>query len=293
VVLATRDRARLLGRALESLLALEHVRDELELVVVDNGSTDATRQVIDEVAARAPLPVRGVFEPRRGLSSARNRGLREARGRWVLFTDDDQLVCPRIVREHLRVASAHGVRVVQGAIELAFPDGRPEWLRGGFDAMLGRTRPRAEGLTDDELYGGNLFLARELFQSAAPFREDLGKGRSGWAEDVELGRRLRAHGERVAFAPEAKVVHVIERDRVTAGHIRRSAFDKGVSDGLMAPGRFGGTSVAARAALAAATQASASLVGRALRDPHRALLGEALALNRLGRAVGALRGART
>ena len=60
-----------------------------ELVVVDNRSTDATRAVVEEEGARAPWPVRYVYEPMQGLCAARNRAIHEARGRWLAFIDDD------------------------------------------------------------------------------------------------------------------------------------------------------------------------------------------------------------
>ncbi len=85
VVVCTRDRAESLRRALRSVLAMDY--PDFELVVVDNAPrTSATRDVVDELADPR---VRYVLEPRPGLSCARNRGVAEARGEIVAFTDDD------------------------------------------------------------------------------------------------------------------------------------------------------------------------------------------------------------
>ena len=93
VAICTQNRADSLARTLESLCAMRCVpASEYEVVVVDNGSTDHTAKVCNEFAAR--LPIRYFFEEQRGLSVARNRAIREARGRYICWTDDDVTVGP-------------------------------------------------------------------------------------------------------------------------------------------------------------------------------------------------------
>src|SRR6476661_3558101 len=90
VVVATYDRARLLGATLEALAA-QRVPAGLdwEIVVVDNASRDGTAELIRWFAKGSPVPVRAAFEARQGVSHARNRGIAEARGAILAFTDDD------------------------------------------------------------------------------------------------------------------------------------------------------------------------------------------------------------
>lgn len=237
IVLCTRDRARLLERALESLLGIDYPQEDFELVLVDNASSDRTPELAAAFAKRAPFAVHVVRETRIGLSAARNRGVREASGRYVLFTDDDQLVDPAILGELRRVAERHAASVVQGAIELRFAAPCPAWLTGKLREMLGETPERPEGPGDIELFGGNLLVRRDVFDKLEGFREDLGKGRAGYSEDSELGRRLRAGGHAVAFAPGARIYHVIEADRTTRAFFRRMAYAKGRSHGLLDKGQ--------------------------------------------------------
>ena len=107
IVLCTRNRAELLAHALASLQLIDYPKEQVELVLVDNGSTDATREVVENSAVRFPFAVRYVYEVEPGLSVARNRGISEARGRFLLFTDDDQLVDPAILREFAEVAGRY------------------------------------------------------------------------------------------------------------------------------------------------------------------------------------------
>jgi len=285
IVLCTRNRAVLLGDALESLRGIQYPPSEFELVLVDNASTDDTPEVARRFAAGSPFSVECVFETKRGLSAARNRGIQSSRGRYLVFTDDDQLVDPQILIEHERVAEKYGSRVVQGAIALRFSGPRPEWLYGKLAAWLGETEPLAEGPQPVALYGGNLCLRKDLFRDFAAFREDLGKGAAGFSEDTELANRLRAAGEEVVFAPAARVYHVIGPDRVTPAFFRRSSFEKGRSHGRLGYGDRGPLRVGARAALDAALLGLEGLAFELLRDRHRSLVAESGAAFDLGRVV--------
>src|SRR5438445_13898566 len=91
IVVCTQNRAEALRGALASLSELAKTNFTYEIVVIDNGSTDHTPQVVAAAAVEAKHPLRGVSEPEKGIVPARNRGIRESRGRWIAFFDDDQL----------------------------------------------------------------------------------------------------------------------------------------------------------------------------------------------------------
>jgi len=234
VVLCTRNRAQLLPRALASLAALEHEPPSVELLVVDNGSSDDTPRILADFAASAPLATEVLHEPKPGLSTARNRALAVARGRRLLFTDDDQEVDPRWLREHARVADAHDAEAQLGTIALRFTGDRPHWLHGELAEVLGQTRNRPEGPSDLQLYGGNMLLNRDLLRRLGGFREDLGKGTVGYSEDTELTHRLAAEGIGIVFAPTAIVHHLIDDDRTHPGFFVKNSHDKGLSDSVIA-----------------------------------------------------------
>src|SRR4029453_9793931 len=91
-------RAASLARTLDSLAEAEPPRASWEVVVVDNGSEDDTQQVI--ARSRPGLPLRGVLEPRPGVSHARNRGVAAAAGEYLIWTDDDVTVCRDWLRSY-------------------------------------------------------------------------------------------------------------------------------------------------------------------------------------------------
>jgi GT2 family glycosyltransferase len=287
VILCTRNRAHLLRAALASLAEIDYPADRCEIVIVDNGSSDDTAAVVRAASERAPLALRYVFEARPGLSVARNRGAEEAAGEYVSFTDDDQLVDKAILREYRRVVNRYGARVVQGSIELLFPEGRPAWIRSDLAAVLGQTSELPEGPADIELYGGNMLFSRDVLRAAGGFREDLGKGASGYCEDSELTERVRRLNESIVYAPSARVFHVIGPDRSTPRFFRHNSFEKGLSQGLIA-----GHSLP-RVAASLMPSLLSSALGAALfsvtGDQHRSIRAQARAANLLGRLVGRAR----
>src|SRR5690349_14130582 len=93
VAICSLNRAESLRRTLTSLTAMRIPADlAWETLVVNNEGTDHTDQVIDSFVGR--LPIRRAMEPRRGLSNARNRAIDEARGDYIIWTDDDVVVDP-------------------------------------------------------------------------------------------------------------------------------------------------------------------------------------------------------
>ncbi|MBP2676697.1 MAG: glycosyl transferase family 2, partial [Deltaproteobacteria bacterium] len=107
VVICTRNRAESLNRTLLRFSSIP-IPGEIswEIVVVDNGSTDSTRSVIEEFRESSGLDVRYVHEQEPGLSRARNRGLREAKGKMIAFTDDDIIVDANWITEILKESRA-------------------------------------------------------------------------------------------------------------------------------------------------------------------------------------------
>lgn len=284
IILCTRNRAALLRDALESALEIDYPPDRFELVLVDNGSSDDTAAVTDSAARRAPFPLRYVFEERPGLSIARNRGIRESKGEHVSFTDDDQLVDKAILREFRRVIDRYGARVIQGNIELHFPAGRPAWIRGELATVLGKTFDVPEGPADIDLYGGNMLLSRGMLEAAGAFREDLGKGASGYCEDIELTHRVRQMGEPIVYAPGARIYHVIGPERSTPEFFRQNSFEKGVSYGLLAEKGLLRLAVGSLPRLVRSAGAAAFFA--AAGDPHRSIVAQSRVANLLGRIVG-------
>ena len=118
VVVPVRNGEETIGVCLRALLATDYPLDRREILVVDNGSTDRTAELIH------PFPVRRLWEPERGASNARNRGIRDSRGEIVAFIDADCGATKRWLREMVHCFEDDCVGGVAGEI-LAYPPRSP------------------------------------------------------------------------------------------------------------------------------------------------------------------------
>ena len=228
IVVCTYNRADLLRGALESLAALRTLgRWRYEIVVVDNASTDDTSRVIEAASRRGAVPVRGVREPRKGVSCARNCGIRAARGRWIAFFDDDQIADPCWLLELLGTAERMGVRCVGGAVSLLMSESALVQLPTVCRHLLGEsaalTAPRrfSRKLT---AMTGNLLIHRTVFDEIGLFDETLREA----GEDTDLSRRMQAAGIIGWFVPAAIVQHVVPPYRLEESYFRWTSLRNGM-----------------------------------------------------------------
>jgi glycosyltransferase involved in cell wall biosynthesis len=189
VVIATKDRQEYLRRTLESLEGQTHA-PPFEVIVVDNGSADETKSVVEACAGRS-IAVRYLSEPQPNRGKARNRGAQVAGGRYILFCDDDVWLPPAWVAAH-EAAQKGDDEVVNGPI-LNVPS---------YDA---RPLPTLANYSRAFLCTCNASLSREAFFRAGGFDETFDL--YGW-EDTELGVRLRLANYRWRFAWDAFLWHV-------------------------------------------------------------------------------------
>jgi GT2 family glycosyltransferase len=234
VVVCTYNRCQSLAKALSSVAAQTPPESvDWEVLVVDNNSSDQTRDVVEEFCRRQPSRFRYVFEPNQGLSHARNAGIREARGQVLAFMDDDVTVEPTWLQNltaalHNREWAGAGGRILP---EQTFSP--PRWLSvEGPYALLPLAffdRGLEAGPLAEPPYGTNMAFRKEMFEKYGGFRTDLGRcaGSTLSNEDTEFGRRLMAAGERLRYEPSAVVYHPAPENRVQKDYFLTWWFDFG------------------------------------------------------------------
>ncbi len=236
IVIPAHDSEKTIAACLDGLFKQTVSRDQCEISVVDDGSRDATRAVVE---ARVPLDhagstsVRVLAQANLGAAAARNLGAREARGEIVLFVDADCVPEQNWIEEMLapfadaEVVGAGGMkRTRQRGIV-------PLFIQMEFDYRYDRVRAQKQF---DFIDSGTAAYRREVFINAGGFDTSLSD-----AEDVDLSYRLAEQGYKMAFAREAvvyhahpesvweywrrKYVYAYWRTRVYARHPRKIATD--------------------------------------------------------------------
>jgi len=221
VVVATHNRCRLLGRVAEAILGQTLSPDRYELLIVDDGSTDGTEALCAELAKRPG--VRYLRQPNRGVASARNRGIREAAGDVVAFTDDDCLVPPDWLAR-LADGYARHPEVVGVGGRLVAP---PDVLRAHAIAHLeDHVARHVYGAGDEEALGGfdcpaggtnNMSYRRSALLDIGGFDESFPP--RVWGEDADLKLRITKAGGCLLYVPVA-VIHL--RDYGLKSFLRQS-----------------------------------------------------------------------
>lgn len=239
VAICTFNRAESLRRTLESLAqAAPPATAGWELIVVDNNSSDHTREVA--AAFSDSLPMRYVFEQEQGLSAARNRAMREFRGDVLLFTDDDVTVDPDwLVHYDRAIAEFPDAAYFGGRVLPLWPNGRPRWLHDESLALLSGllvrfhlgevTRPFQ--VEDPTPYGASFALRRSTITQVGNFNRALGVKAQvpGRGEESEYLSRALAASLQGVYVSDAIVHHWTDPARLGLRYLYRYGVQTGVA----------------------------------------------------------------
>lgn len=236
IIICTYNRAAILVGSLESFFRMTlPSKNEFELLIVDNNSTDETRHVVDQFIEQHQ-EVRYVFEPQPGLSHARNTGIIESHGNIIAFVDDDIFFDPawlievmHFFRDHPEVSCMGGKSIPQ------FSGGRPDWITDDLLTLYGSTNSGDEVkkmVYPEHPFGLNMAFRRKVFDRIGNFGTHLGRKKKNLLSNEESDLFLRIHnaGLIVMYTPNALLYHRIPADRVRKNWIISRYYWQGISD---------------------------------------------------------------
>lgn len=231
VVVCTYNRKELLCKAVDSLIHQQtHGKFTYEIVVIDDGSTDGTDNLIKEIIENTDkIPMRYVYNTGGGIADARNRGIDESCGKWLAFFDDDQWAEPEWLVELYKVALEKRADCVGGTVlpdsgDLAGLELSPlclvclpqltfceNWSQHASNRLPGT---------------GNVLIRKELFESIGGFDARIRYG----GEDTDFFWRARKHGALIWYAPKAVVHHKIFPWRLSHDYFRHRSLRHGLEN---------------------------------------------------------------
>lgn len=241
VIICTYNRAECLRKVLDDLTRQEAV-DHLsfEVIIVDNNSNDATKQICEEYVVVNPEIYHYIHEEKQGKTFALNTGIRASEGDVIAFTDDDVVIDARwlcSIKEAFTInpdCKAFGGRVLP-----LWPEIVPAWImkEGDYKNTSGAIVEHDLGelvksYHEDEMYppcGANMAFSREIFKQYGYFNEELNCGVKSvpMLEDIEFCRRLLRNNENMLYIPDMVICHPVEPARLEKKYLRKHAFKSG------------------------------------------------------------------
>jgi putative methyltransferase (TIGR04325 family) len=246
VIVPTHDRAQSFARTLRSVLELDYPREDLEILVVDDSSTDDTADMVHELDRAAGGPaIRYIRGNDLEVTEARHIGARAADGELLLFIDDDVSLAPQWAKAYASAFATHDdMAAAGGPIRAVWEAPTPEWLIEFIDRKYPYTGgeiqfgplslfERRDGLVVDPrgyFFSANMAIRREVLFDVGGFNPDaLGRVVLGDGE-IGLASKLWARGLSVGYVPEAELHHHITPERMTVRYLRRRMSRQGSVD---------------------------------------------------------------
>ena len=247
VIIPTRNRSVLLEKVLRSLLGQSLSTTEFEVIIVDNGSTDNTKDVVEAFIPLLPN-LRCVYEPYPGLHAGRHRGFQEAQGDILVYADDDIEAFPTWLET---IKACFKEDIAQGDVAIVGGKNLPNFEAPPPDWLLSMWRPNATGdqilgylsildLGDEPksispyfIFGCNFAIRRSVLESAGGFHPDgMPQELIRYRGDGEsyVSQYVQVNGYKALYHPEASVYHWVSANRMTIEYFCRRAYNQGISD---------------------------------------------------------------
>jgi glycosyltransferase involved in cell wall biosynthesis len=230
VIVITRNRARLLPRVLESLVKQDFENDKYEIIVVDNNSDDDTTSIVKKFKREFPNKINYVFEPKVGMSNARNRGAETAKGEILLFIDDDAIASTNWLTSHnFLYQSFPDIVATGGKIELTFLSKRPKWVSKELLVTLGYLDLcNTETIISfpNHPFGVNFSVKKEQLMKLKGFFGEL----KNYNDEKAFFYKLYLNKYIVGYSPKALVYHQIPTSRLRKIFFIKRGIKQGISN---------------------------------------------------------------
>ncbi|MEA3489027.1 MAG: glycosyltransferase [Candidatus Omnitrophota bacterium] len=193
VVVPVLNERELIGRTISSLLDQSYPKEKYEIIIVDNGSNDGTKQIIQK------YPVKFLKERKKSAFSARNKGARAVKGEYIVFMDADCFAGSEWLENLVDVVIQEGASIVAGKIENYI-------VRDNFANKLLAKRCAPEVRKENvqrynSVASGNMIISRRIFEETGFFEI------CGFASDNELSRKVFDSGGKISYTERAVVKH--------------------------------------------------------------------------------------
>lgn len=211
LIIPTYNRKDTLKKCLNAVFNQTYPKTDYEVIVIDDGSTDGTEELVKSLLNDSPCTLRYFKQENKGPAAARNVGIKNANGKIILFIGDDIIATPTLLDEHIKWHKDYSNNNIA---VLGYVTWSPEieitpfmkWLEnGGLQFNFWQIEDKIEVDTQNYFYTCNISLKREfLLENDEFFDEEFPYAAF---EDIELGYRLKKRGMIIKYNKEAVAYH--------------------------------------------------------------------------------------
>jgi len=230
VIICTYNRVELLKGILTTLIEQDLECDHFEVIVVDNNSTDSTKEATLRLIENYSN-FHYCLETKVGLSHARNRGCNDAKGIYVAYLDDDCQLPSGFLSVANRIINDIKPDVFGGPYNAFFNSPKPDWFKEKYGSHF--TYPEARFINErpEVLHGLNLIIKKNLLKSIGGFNPDLGMigDKIAYGEETAVIRSIKHNfpESRFYYDPELYVYHLVRENKMQWKWILNSSFSTG------------------------------------------------------------------
>jgi len=234
VIICTYNRAKYLEKAIESILNQSLPKKDYEILVIDNGSIDNTHEVCNKFKR-----IKYIYEPKQGLSKARNTGLKAAKGKYVAFIDDDAIASKNWLKNIISdfENSKANIGCVCGKVDLIWESKRPNWFSDNFltDVTALDWSKSPIILNENQWFvGTNMAFPKKVLEE---FKFNINLGRTGKSllsgEETYLRDQLEKKEYLSYYNPKVSVKHLVPKSRLNKSWFRKRYWWQGISNAII------------------------------------------------------------
>lgn len=230
VIICTYNRFKLLKTAIKSLLNQTYNKEEYEIIIVDNASIDETKKVVLEFINKfEQYNIRYFFEPKLGLSHARNAGFKNAKSDFVAYIDDDAKANSDFVEKAISYIQK-GYNIFGGKYIAYYEEEKPHWYKGSYGSCSYGDKYK---LLEPGKYlnGTNMVFKKQLLYNVGGFNPKVGMNGQNlsYGEETQLQIKLCNIGYDIHYMPDLIVHHLVPGYKMNVRWFIFSSFKNGIS----------------------------------------------------------------
>ena len=228
VIICTYNRAEILKECLDSLLNSSFDQKAFEIIVIDNNSTDLTKKVVKEHIIPDDV-LRYCLEKKQGLSFARNRGWKEAKGLWVCYLDDDSYIGENFFQKIIETIERNEFDIFGGVYLPWYKYGKPKWYLDDYASNYKKNHNLGALAFNEFVDGGIMIVRRSVFKDIGGFSKEFGMNGEniGYGEEIDFQIRAREGGKNVGFNPEIIIFHLVPKYKLRINWFVKSNYYNG------------------------------------------------------------------